>query len=689
MSNEEKTSRPIPNEPKPLHPSLQDLYLGVWRVVWEPARTTIRSRLRITALQDLSHIDPLIPFFKDVYKTLGPWLLLTYFVADLWSGFGSTALLVFSNKVLTAIETSISTGHADGKGVLVPLGTYVAINVFFSCITWASERLGPIMEHRVRLHFDQRLVEAHCRFDYETSQGNILKREIYTGQLWRTFCGFLYVFKYISTAISQFIFLLSLARSQNEMPILVILCLAKPIISSLTEHSIWDRPSVIYIHDQDYLRLKALQRLVTGKEYKEEVITGGLSWYLIQEFKKTLTSLKHLVADSPDYSVKSNPVYSIVKDLSSDFPLMFYAVRAVYMPQVTSLASLAMLQQTSSALKSTFDHLYHAYGGWARRVNRIKSLYEVLELKNEMPEGDLDYPPLSEKHEKTCGMGIEFRNVSFGYPADDENNTQQAVQDVSFTIPPSSLVVIVGTNGSGKTTILKLLSSLYRPSSGSILIDGTPIETYKATSLHESTAVLTQNHQLFPFSVAENIGMGDPSHATDRERILRATKLGGSEGVIKKFKDGMDHFLEYNNTLFSTQPLVSGNLSDFFNSLERDTSVSGGEHQRLVASRTFMRIASNKIKLVMVDEPTSAMDPEGELHLFDGLRKMREGKTMIFVTHRFGHLTKHADLILCMKDGRLVESGTHQSLIDRQGEYSKLYNIQAQAFTTTVSETTS
>lgn len=152
---------------------------------------------------------------------------------------------------------------------------------------------------------------------------------------------------------------------------------------------------------------------------------------------------------------------------------------------------------------------------------------------------------------------------------------KRAIKDISFTLPPSSLVVIVGTNGSGKTTILKLLSSLYRPSSGTILIDGKPVESYKATSLQESTAVLTQSHQLFPFSVSENIGMGDPLHATDKERIQEAAKLGGAEAVIKKFKDGMDHFLQYDNTLFATQTLSPGNLRDFFNSLERDTSVSG------------------------------------------------------------------------------------------------------------------
>ena len=146
---------------------------------------------------------------------------------------------------------------------------------------------------------------------------------------------------------------------------------------------------------------------------------------------------------------------------------------------------------------------------------------------------------------------------------------------MSFKISPSSLVVIVGTNGSGKTTVLTILSCLYRPNSGSILIDGKPIETYKTPSLHDSTAVLTQKHQLFPLAVSENIGIGDPSHAADGDRISKAAARGGAEGVIKKLKNGMDHLMEHDSTLFTTQSLGSGHLFDFFNSLERDTSVSG------------------------------------------------------------------------------------------------------------------
>ncbi|KAG6823105.1 hypothetical protein H0H92_011364 [Tricholoma furcatifolium] len=123
-------------------------------------------------------------------------------------------------------------------------------------------------------------------------------------------------------------------------------------------------------------------------------------------------------------------------------------------------------------------------------------------------------------------------------------------------------------------------------------------------------------------------------------------------------------------------------LQDILDDLHVDAEVSGGEKQRLVASRTFMRLQNPKIRFVAVDEPSSALDPRGELELFDRLRAERKGRTMIFVTHRFGHLTKYADLIICMKDGEVIESGSHKDLLSLKGEYATLYNIQAQAFVT-------
>ncbi|PBK79366.1 P-loop containing nucleoside triphosphate hydrolase protein [Armillaria gallica] len=180
------------------------------------------------------------------------------------------------------------------------------------------------------------------------------------------------------------------------------------------------------------------------------------------------------------------------------------------------------------------------------------------------------------------------------------------------------MVVIVGSNGSGKSTILKLLSQFYDPTSApdSIQVDGIPISRYRMADLRRATATLTQDHSLFPLSLGENIA------------------LGYSE---------------------------RGDATNCLKNLER------GKETRL-------------IRFVAVNEPSSALDSEGEFARFDNLIRAREGKTMIFVTHRFGRLTKRADLVVCMKDGTIAEIGTHEELIAREGEYAKLYNIQASTF---------
>ncbi|KAF7799350.1 hypothetical protein EIP86_010582 [Pleurotus ostreatoroseus] len=259
------------------------------------------------------------------------------------------------------------------------------------------------------------------------------------------------------------------------------------------------------------------------------------------------------------------------------------------------------------------------------------------------------------------GMGIELRNVTFQYPNSD--GTTLALRNISFSIKPSSLVVIVGANGSGKSSLVNLLTGLHEPTSGEILMDGHSAQSYYKPDLQACIALLAQRHQLFNLSIAETIGIGDPDHANDRERIEQAARLGGAYDFVQRYNAGFDEIIQPVTTSYSSDyPADDQQLREVFDSIERQKDISG------------------KIKLVVVDEPTSAMDPLGEFELFEKLRSHRSEKTMIFVTHRFGHLTKHADLILCMKDGQLVESGTHTDLIEQRGEYHRLYEIQACAF---------
>ncbi|KAJ3777278.1 P-loop containing nucleoside triphosphate hydrolase protein [Lentinula raphanica] len=253
-----------------------------------------------------------------------------------------------------------------------------------------------------------------------------------------------------------------------------------------------------------------------------------------------------------------------------------------------------------------------------------------------------------------------------------------------FSIEPGELVVIVGANGSGKSTFVKLLTRLYDVNSGSVIVDGQDIRRYKLADLRKSIATLTQDHLLFDqLSIEENIGLGFPEAMTDKTLINKAAEMGGAQEVLTKLNDGPKTVLDPFSIQYCharVQEDEDTELAAALKNLRKRVEVSGGERQRLVAARTFMRFNSHEIRFVAVDEPSSALDPEGELQLFNNLREARAGKTMIFVTHRFGHLTKYADKILCMKDGKVAEYGSHTELLATQGEYYKMYNIQAKAF---------
>ncbi|KAJ7222996.1 P-loop containing nucleoside triphosphate hydrolase protein [Mycena haematopus] len=308
----------------------------------------------------------------------------------------------------------------------------------------------------------------------------------------------------------------------------------------------------------------------------------------------------------------------------------------------------------------------------------IKILYEAADIKNQIIDGDLEYP--RPEVETSKGMEIELRSVSFAYPG--EKSKEAALRDVSVRIPAGSLVVIVGANGSGKSTIVKLLTRMYDTQEGELLVDGLPIRLYRMADLRRAQATLTQDHKLYPLTLAENIGLGYAEHVADTEMIREAARDGGAAELLDKFKDGAQTTLEPTMTAYGYQLDDDKHkpLKDVLAKLEKTADVSGGEKQRLVAARTFMRFKTKQIKLLCVDEPSSALDPRGEFELFERLRQTGEGKTMVFVTHRFGHLTKYADVIICMKEGKVTELGTHKDLMARDGEYASLYNVQAQAF---------
>ncbi|KAI5887210.1 P-loop containing nucleoside triphosphate hydrolase protein [Schizophyllum commune H4-8] len=321
--------------------------------------------------------------------------------------------------------------------------------------------------------------------------------------------------------------------------------------------------------------------------------------------------------------------------------------------------------------------MLEAFGSYVRTVEKYYKELEIPDRDNVLADGQLSYPlPTSSSR----GMHFKLRDVCFDYPGGSD---QMALRGVNITILPGQLVVIVGVNGSGKSTLIKLLTRLYDPTSGTVSVDGERLSAYRQCTIRQATAVLSQAHRIFPMSMGENIGIGCVERVRDVDAVREAAEDGGASGCIFKLRHGFDTILEPQHRAYGEH--ISDEEDDplrqRLGALDKSIQLSGGEKQRIAAARTFMRFKSGKIRAVFVDEPSSALDPEGELRLFDNLRKERQGKTMIFVTHRFGHLTRDADLIICMKDGQVVEQGQHDALMTQNGEYRKLYDIQATAYT--------
>jgi ATP-binding cassette subfamily B protein len=247
---------------------------------------------------------------------------------------------------------------------------------------------------------------------------------------------------------------------------------------------------------------------------------------------------------------------------------------------------------------------------------------------------------------------IVVDDVSFRYP----DAARPALDGVSMTIGRGQVVALVGENGSGKTTLSKILCGLYAPAAGAVSWDGVDIATMDPASLRSRIAVAFQDFGRYQFSVADNISLGtDPD---DRARIETAGRRAGADEFVRRLPDGYD------------TPLGRR--------LDDGVDLSGGQWQRIAIARAFHRDAP----LVILDEPTASLDAMAEHELFDTIQTLFAGRSVLLVSHRFSTV-RSADVIYVMSEGRIVESGSHPALMERDGVYARMFRLQADAYLST------
>jgi ATP-binding cassette, subfamily B, bacterial len=310
------------------------------------------------------------------------------------------------------------------------------------------------------------------------------------------------------------------------------------------------------------------------------------------------------------------------------------------------IGDLVLYQQVLQRGETALQGVLNGLSGLYEDNLFLNNLYEFLDLKPKIQDiaSPKTFPSPVQK-------GIVIDRVSFQY----SNTPRHALHDISLTIRPKETIALVGENGSGKTTLAKLLCRLYDPTTGCITIDDIDLRNFAIADLRQQVSVIFQDYAKYHFSARENIWLGNVQLPLSDPKIERAARRGGAHEVIQHLPNGYDTIL--------------GKL------FENGEELSIGQWQKVALARAFLR----ESQLIVLDEPSSAMDPKAEYEIFQQFRELTKDQMAVIISHRLSTV-KMADRIYVMSDGRIREQGSHEELLALQGDYASLFENQAQSY---------
>ena len=311
-----------------------------------------------------------------------------------------------------------------------------------------------------------------------------------------------------------------------------------------------------------------------------------------------------------------------------------------------TIGDLTFLAGSFRRLRGLLESLLSGFSQVAEQALYLDDLYSFFEIEPEIRsrEDALSIP-------QPIAQGFVFENVGFRYPGAE----RWAVRGLSFHLRAGEALALVGENGAGKTTLVKLLARLYDPDEGRILLDGHDLRDYDLDQLRAAVGVIFQDFVRYNLTAAENIAVGRIEARNDRAAIELAAERSLADEVIRKLPKGYD------------QPLGRR----FRNGVD----LSGGEWQKLAIARAYLREA----QVMILDEPTAALDARSEFEVFERFKDLSEGKTTVLISHRFSTV-RMADRILVLRSGGIVELGSHAALLAADGLYAELFNLQAEGY---------
>ena len=589
----------------------------------------------------------IVLFGRGLHLGLAPEpVVATIFVAlSLLTSAMPVAQVWLSKALLDQLSWAVGGGATVVSAILITAALYALIMVLEAALEPVQEAITARIEERALGEFDRRLMAAGGRmvdlYDVE--------RPSFQDRLAHAMSGSFIVPRlvtFLQSGLRPFLtltgLLVLLVRLHPLIP-LILVCTTIPYLISESRMA-RNRHTAIEKQSHAARQMAYYTEIATEPRSAKEVRAFGLGDLFLQRFEgRRLRALRQLDRARIAH-LRSNGFFGALYALALGGGFWYVAAQAgAGNLTVGDIALyLGAIIQSQTALK----YIGQWVGMLYEMSLRLDSIFSFLDRSQSQialptPTEALDAPALLEQD-------IALRKVSFQYPEGE----QEVLCDISAALPAGKVTALVGVNGAGKSTLVKLLTRMYDPVAGEILLDGKPLRAYDLESLRRRIAVVYQDFAQFALSLGENITVGAGGLDANRERMRQAATRAGADQVAANLEQGYDTQL--------TRRFAGG------------VELSGGEWQKVALARGFMRDAA----FVILDEPTAALDAEAEYHLFQQFRALVAGKTALIISHRFSTV-RMADNILVMEAGAIIENGSHEELIAANGRYAALYNMQA------------
>jgi ATP-binding cassette subfamily B protein len=584
----------------------------------------------------------LVPRFLAMVWRAKPAYGVVIFGVRIVSAFGPLALLLIGKMIIDGVLANIGAPAPDWgylmRLVALELGIALALDVLGRISGVFEGLLGDlfsndmsvrIMNHAAQLDLEQ--------FEDPDFYDRLQRARRNTGV--GLFGMLLNIGQEMLTALS----LLGALIAYNVWLLLILILAVLPSFLNAT-HFAGKAYSLFYRWTPERRELDYLRYVAASDATAKEVKLFGLSDFFIRRFADLSQRYFAATRQLAIRRAASGAFFTLLSSLAYYGAVAFIVVQTVL--GAVTLGALTLLIGAFQRSRSLISGLLLQSARVYEEGLYLRDLFGFLEMqpRTASPENPRPVPrPIRE--------GFVFENVGFRYPGRDD----WALRGVSFQLGRGERIALVGENGAGKTTLVKLLTRLYDPSEGRILLDGVDLKEYDLDALRAEVGVIFQDFVRYDLVARENIGVGRIDALEDRSRIAEAAEKSLAHEVVSALDKGMDHMLGRR--------------------FEGGANLSGGEWQKIALARAYMRDA----QVLVLDEPTASLDARAEYQVFQRFSELTAGRMAVLISHRFSTV-RMADRILVLGGGQVLEDGSHDELVQAGGRYAELFSLQAAGY---------